>query len=404
MSTPQTTNTRFRDLPPLEKLIVSKAIEALANKDFSLINKIFPNGIAFRPKEGRIVIIEAGNLLWGFILTQKGFCFLTDLLPADFSWRNESDKWWVISNPQNKEEVLDIISMLKKFGKNAPRIDKKTEKLLIASKPEKTGLSDNERDVLDEMGIIFFQDATTQKKIGFRPIIFNQYIDGKIRHRGSIINNQLHGEESPYYVASYYPYGFEITDQEDASLVPINMQIVALGRVINPHIAHVKAGDPFNTFNTIVTSIAAKVIRKSQVYTVVEIDPLNPDAKPVLKEDKDVLEKISAAILKELHAEKNFFGFAIKSVEIVQVSLGGANAKALEEAATNIWKKQQQAIEAEGRKKVSKVDAEALKQSLAIKQEATAEFLRKIKDAGATPDIYILREELAMAITKILKP
>lgn len=429
-------------LNPFAKNILAKIIAAMERRDNVLLEKFFPNGIVFRPKEGRAVIINTGAAFSEFILTQKGYCFLHEIFPGT-TWEREVDKWWVVPITREKTSWVEILKMFHHFdetnsnGNEKPVTNSPLSSLVSITNTKdsldldtfaeninkKINLGIQTDAYLEEFGVLFFQNSTGEKRIGFRNIEFRQFKDGKIidRSTGYDSGHNYDNTASPYYVTAYFPYAFEVTDAEDKNLIPTDTQLVVRARCINPYFAHVISGDPFNTFTSIVHSVCQDTIRTIAMHTVLGTDKTSDD---------NALSTLSEEIRKALHEPKNFFGFAIKDVEILQVAIGGPNAEKLRSASTSIYTAQQDqqervikaettAIETEKgadgeAKKIEKLakakaaaiiqEAEAVAKALSITEPAKAEqlnnLLQQVSNGGANPNLFLAIEGLVKAFAK----
>ncbi len=389
----------------MESFILPRVMDYFANAqegevDLGFFGDFFPNGLAFRPKESRAVIINAGNKFHSFMLAMKGYCFLHELLPDKKDWSHESDKWWVIPNPENELSVDDVVNFLAHFKGVAPILSDTDKEDMVLNKP-KYALPDIESRLFTETGVIFFQDATGQKRIGNRPVEFRQFVGGT--KLGEQI--KLRTEISPYYVCSYFPYAFEVIDQEDINNIPTMVQFVIRAKCVNPYIAHVKSGNAFATFESIATSSASDIIRQNPIHKASQ--KFYIDNGGSIDKNGTILDVMSKGIRDELFKPDKFFGFAFKEIEIIQVEISGENAKKLKESAASIYLAQQdqekRTIDAETDfiEKKKEIDGKVLGKIRLARADAiadmarskgTGDYLRAIKNAGGNPNLHLLAE------------
>lgn len=387
-----------------------------------IVQKWFPNGLAFRPREGRIVAIESGNHIHEFFMSMQGYCFLKDLLPKNFPWEHEEDRWWVCEIPETIEKARDVLRYINKFKRTDSPLVLTEENLKKMVKPitfDPVNLSGTRKEIWRDTGIYFFQKLSGELRMGNRQIKVKKYLgQGEIKTYDNL---------SPYLIASYYPYYFKILDQEDKNYIPTITENVVIAKVVNPYIAWVKSGDPFATFKTLVEKLSTKQVRTRSVHKV--SSEINEDTDNTVS----AISEIEEGILKGLRDPEKFFGFHFKSIEIVQVDVTGTHAEKIKTVASSIYiaKKDQEerTIKAEAKlfeqqktadgeayeiekkgtatakaiRDKAEADAyatiakaEAKQKELAMvepeKAKQLANLLAKIKKSGANPDLHLLKD------------
>lgn len=390
----------------IKTFILSRIAAKLANHQegkitINGIEKLFPNGVAFRPPESRVVTIHSGNHVDHFFLSMSGYCFLQDLLPNK-NWEHELDKWWIVEIPEDDKKVEEVIRFINQFKRDNEKISFTDDEKKEMKKDENFSpfdyMSDLEWEIWNKTGILFFQNWGGELRIGERDIDVTKYLgNGDIKR---------YKEKSPYLIASYYPYYFKVTDQEDKNYIPTVTENVIYAKVVNPYVAWVKSGDPFSTFKSIVEARSSEEIRKRAVHRVShEIE------KGTSTENPDtVLESIATGIWNELKKPENFFGFAFKDVDIVQVEITGKNAEAIKNSATSIYQAEKAQIE-----KTIKADTELIETqkkaegtafTVIKKAEAEAEKIKKEAEANAEKTIIeanALKEQLTIVEPEKIK-
>ncbi len=297
-------------------------------------------GVGIRVKEGRILILEKGNQLDGFYLNMKGYCFLHELLPnKNTIWSQEKHKWWVVQVPKTIEKLRDIFKFLNSFLDKAPintmiNIRGKDEdfslpyfldqedllQLCKFSDPDSLSFLDSlEKEIFEASGVLWFQNLTLQRNIGYREIDFNEYTQDLSYQSKKFVKNRSK-EQSPYYLASFFPYAFTIDEAEDRYNLPTRVILVIRAQVINPYIAHVQSGDPFTALHAIVNSATTEYVRDHALHNA---------SQNVSNEHKGVIEELISGIKSRLRNKENFIGFDYRDVEIIDIDIVGPQAEEL---------------------------------------------------------------------------
>lgn len=183
-------------------------------------------GVGIRVKEGRILILEKGSQLDSFYLNMKGYCFIHELLPNK-NWSQEKHKWWVIQTPKSIAKIKDVFKFLNFFLNEEPRsitifieggnetfslpyFLEETDLTELCKFPDPDSLSflgDLEKEIFEASGVLWFQNLTLQRNVGYREIDFNEYSQDQSYQTKKSVRNRSK-EQSPYYLASFFPLCF----------------------------------------------------------------------------------------------------------------------------------------------------------------------------------------------------
>lgn len=299
-------------------------------------------GVGIRVKEGRILILQKGEQLESFYLNMKGYCFLHELLPnktSNETWSQEKHKWWVVQIPKSIKKLQGIFKFLNLFLVEKPNtivvtIDgndetfelpyflDETDLKNLCTFPDPDGLSfldDLEKEIFEASGMIWFQNLTLQKTVGYREIDFNEYTQDQTYQSKKFVRNRPK-EQSPYYLASFFPYAFVIDEAEDMYNMPNRIILVIRAQVVNPYIAHVRTGDPFTALHAIVQSTTTEYVRNNALHNV---------AQQLGGKKNGVIKDLTNGIILHLKEQRNFIGFDYHDVEIIDIDIVGPKAEEL---------------------------------------------------------------------------
>jgi hypothetical protein len=403
----------------LKRIFIPRIIGWIANQE-SL--PFFPNGLAMFPKESRSIRISKNNSFETFFLTKDGSGYLYQFLPNKPDWPTESAKWFIIPNPGTDEKIEEICEYLENKGKYSVKLsDKEREQLKMHSGLTVPETMTDWQKLCWKYKIFWYQDWSGQKRVENKKISYST--------KGSTDTLISHlNENSPYYFANYFEYGFVVDNQEDIDTLKLKVTFTVSGANDNPHISDIEHANVFTKIASLVEAKAADVISESSFHRLSKkaqefIQKIGNENPEVVALEEDKVQNIRAIfqekIIEEL--EKNELGFVWdpNSVNVLQVEPVGKDSIELLEKILKARAVEYENFvdlkQNEADNKIKLNDAETLKSTTILKAQGDAEKkrietkaaknaletltpveanqlkvkLQAVKDAGGDPDLIL---------------
>lgn len=400
----------------IKKLVLGRTAEYLSNFSEGRIDNppiflqpFLKNGLVFSPKPGRILRIQKSNSVFSYFLDKPGYAHLCELFP-DLTFNHESEKWYVVKNPDSESEAKKMIESLKeKRGvdiaadylagigtnffssedfincyKNPPK--KVFGEALLPDESE--GLAYNlPFYIWQDTKKVLFQDLSGQINIGNKEISFTKIDHGTEKN--------LKNELTPYLKATQEIYVVDLVDVKDADGFWTKCRISITMSCDNAFIADTQVDSWASMLSTRVKEAGNRIISSMSCHKI------GHEMKGGKIEDfktETINDNIISAIKDYLLLPEKYFGFDICEVGMYSdVSLDKEDAIKFEDTTKKFFVQEQENMRAIkeqenkntlsemaalNKQKVDKQNAETDAAVLDIQTAAQVKRLTELSGAG----------------------
>lgn len=437
--------------------IGEEQFEITTDKDSGVVSKNhskkYPLGIALQAGRHYRFGFKKSEVVDHYMCFLPGYAYIGELLP-EFDRMRQPEIWYFhIKIPNNLLEAQKIIADINSklcywYQTNNLSADteigsffneEQTERLVRPGFDFTERMTSLQKWCWENAKVYIFQDMYFRiepkaKKISFLKITPSD--DGRE------LKFEERSEESINFIANYFPYGKRISDQEDATNIPLGVDFGIEGRVENPWMADNLFSDVFTQNDINVRGEGGKVINQFSFLnkpasigkTSTEMEsfektlqtshslPPNESEEQIqtpqhiATEEEESAERrknrlalaFEPAILASLHKLENYTGFVWKSnVQVFNIYPSGPGAQKILDAQIEGAVQQQKSVGEFMRVRVEivKRNAEIYLRNIEDKNQNERDYEKKLNDNKAAQDLRLkVAEAEAKAIELATKP